>query len=161
MQTRPKAKSSYLDESQREKLQLNFRSNSNVKELDHLNCIGEEAKVDSAKTEESKYWFPSHARKRSENTAAEIAVNHPPGSTALQPLKKKTSSLERNVREEVDDQEQRIYRVHINSLHSSMSSSKAAETKLLPQRTLFVGSLLQGKPNGLKVTYAAKNNRVP
>ena len=131
IQTRPKAKSSYLDESQREKLQLNFRSNSNIKELDHLNCIGEEAKVDSAKTEESKYWFPSHARKRSENTAAD-AINKPPGSTDLQPLKKIRSSLEKNAREAVEDQEQRIYRVHINSLHSSLSSSKAAETKLLP-----------------------------
>jgi hypothetical protein len=40
-----------------------------------MNCIGEEAKVDSAKTEESKYWFPSHARKRSENIMAESTTN--------------------------------------------------------------------------------------
>ena len=72
MLTRPKAKSSYLDESQREKLQLNFRSISKARDLDLLNCIGEEAKVDSAKTEESKYWFPSHARKRSDNAGSEI-----------------------------------------------------------------------------------------
>ncbi len=83
MLTRPKAKSSYLDESQREKLQLNFRSISKARDLDLLNCIGEEAKVDSAKTEESKYWFPSHARKRSENAGSEITANNTPGPTTF------------------------------------------------------------------------------
>lgn len=161
MQTRPKAKSSYMDESKRQKLKLNFRSYSNIKELEHLNCIGEEAKVDSAKTEESKYWFPSHARKRSENTAAENSLNNPPGSSALHLNKNVRSSLEKNERNAFEDQEQQISRVNINSLQSSMSSSKAAETKLLPQRTLFVGSLLKGKPSDLNVTHAVKISRVP
>jgi hypothetical protein len=55
-----------------------------VKDIDLLHCIGEEAKVDSAKTEESKYWFPSHARKRSDNAGSEMAANIPPGPTTFQ-----------------------------------------------------------------------------
>ena len=93
MLTRPKAKSSYLDESQREKLQLNFRSISKARDLDLLNCIGEEAKVDSAKTEESKYWFPSHARKRSENAGSEITANITPGPTTFYQKKKNKTPI--------------------------------------------------------------------
>ena len=116
--------------------------------------------MDSAKTEESKYWFPSHARKRSENAAAELAVSNMQSKATSYPLKLR-SSLERGVKDEIDEQEQRIYRVHINSVQSSMSSSKAAETKQLPQRTLFVGSLLQRKPSDFKVTNVLKQGREP
>jgi hypothetical protein len=64
MNTRPKAKSTFRDDEVRDAI-----LNGLNKDPDSLNCIGEEARVDSAKTEESKYWFPSHARKRSKENA--------------------------------------------------------------------------------------------
>ena len=71
---------------------MNFRSISKSKDLDLLNCIGEEAKVDSAKTEESKYWFPSHARKRTENAGLDINANVTPDSTTFYQKKNKIRS---------------------------------------------------------------------
>jgi hypothetical protein len=84
--------------------------------------------VDSAKTEESKYWFPSHARKRSENINADHGADllmakgdAPREERLILNIMTNLDLGDKMLDEATDDQQ--ICRIRINSIRSSLSNA--------------------------------------